>query len=284
MRIAVPGTARDAVLALTLFGAIPVIVRGISANAYTIGIVRLSIATAGMFALMAIRRELAMPRRRDLGRLAIIGLLFFGHWLTLFLGIKASSASIAAIGLSTYGVHLLILGAIFSHERIHFSDVLAVLLAAAGAVAVIPEFRLSNEIALGMLLSSLSALLYASLPILHQRWSHIPTGIRALGQFGFALLFFLLFAGRSEWTLTARDWAGLLFLAVAVTLVGHSLWVRVTTRLSPAATSIIYYGNIPIAIALGVVLLGEPLTARTVAGALLIIGGSLFGLARRASR
>jgi drug/metabolite transporter (DMT)-like permease len=275
----------DAVLALMLFGAIPVVVRGISANAYTIGIFRLTIATAGVFAIMAVRRELAVPPRRDLLRLALIGLLFFGHWLTLFLAIKASSASIGAIGLSTYGIHLLILGALFSHERIHASDVVAVLLAAAGAIAVIPEFRLSNEIALGMLLSSASALLYASLPILHQRWAHIPTSLRALGQFGFALLFFLCFAGQSRGSaLTARDWAGLLFLAIAVTLIGHSLWVRVTTRLSPAATSIIYYGNIPIAIALGVLLLGEPLTARTIFGALLIIGGSLFGLIRRATR
>jgi drug/metabolite transporter (DMT)-like permease len=70
----------------------------------------------------------------------------------------------------------------------------------------------------------------------------------------------------------------LLFLAVGVTLIAHSLWVRVTTRLSPSTTSILYYGNIPLAILLGVLVLHEPLTTRTMTGAALIIAGGLIGL------
>jgi len=203
---------------------------------------------------------------------------------TLFFAIKASSGTIGAIGLSTYGVDLLILGALFGGEKPHVTDVVAVLLAAAGAVLVVPSFTLGNATAVGMLLACFSALLYATLPLLHQRWSAIPTDVRTLGQFGFALLFFLLFVTKTEWTLAPRDWAGLLFLAVGVTLIGHSLWVRVTTRLSPAVTSIIYYGNIPVAVLLSVLLLGEPLTVRTVSGALMIVGGSVIGLAAKALR
>jgi drug/metabolite transporter (DMT)-like permease len=272
----------EAALALVLFGCIPVVVKGIAANPYTIGIFRLTCATLGVGLLMAVRGQLARVAGSDLLRLAAIGILFAAHWLTLFLAIKASSASIAAIGQSTYGIHLLILGAIAGTYTLRATDVIAVLVAAAGAVAIVPQYRLANEVALGMLLATISAMFYATLPILHQRWSHMTSATRALGQFGFALLFFLCFAAKTDWHLAPRDWAGLLFLAIGVTMIGHSLWVRVTTRLSPAATSIIYYGNIPIAVLLGVVLLGEPLTARTLLGAVLIIGGSLFGLSRRA--
>ncbi|HEY0372396.1 MAG TPA: EamA family transporter [Thermoanaerobaculia bacterium] len=274
-------TLIDAAIALVLFGCIPVVVRSISANAFTIGIFRLVIATFALGAMLLARRALHRVPLRDLARLALIGFLFSAHWLTLFLGVKASSASIGAIGLSTYGAHLLILGALFGNARIRPADVLAVLTAAIGALLVVPSFTLANDVALGMLLSSLSALLYASLPLLHQRWSHIDNGTRTLGQFAFSLLFFLFFLGRAEWTLTGRDWAGLLFLAIGVTLIGHSLWVRVTTRLSPAATSIIYYANIPITLLLGALLLGERLTARSATGAALIIGASILGLARR---
>jgi len=277
-------TAIDAAVALTLFGCIPVVVRSISANAFTIGIFRLTIATLGLGAMMIFRRQVRRVPLRDLARLAVIGFLFFAHWLTLFLGIKASSASIGAIGLSTYGAHLLILGALFGVARVRMSDVLAVLTAIAGAVLVVPAFDLGNDVALGMLLCSTSALLYASLPLLHQRWSHIDNGTRALGQFAFALAFFLLFLGKADWTLTGRDWAGLLFLAVGVTLIGHSLWVRVTTRLSSPATSILYYANIPIAIALSALLLGERLTTRSGIGAMLIIGAGVLGLSRRVMR
>lgn len=264
--------------ALILFGCIPVAVKWVAANPYTIGIFRLVIASAGACVLAGARGQLRRLPAHDVVRLATIGFFFFAHWLTLFLSIKSSSASIGAIGLSTYGVHLLLLGALAGHGRVHGSDVAAVLLAVAGAVTIVPQFRLHNEIATGMLLATISAFFYAALPILHQRWSHLPTSLRALGQFSFALGFFLLFLGKSDWSLGARDWAGLLFLAVGVTLIGHSLWVHVTSSLSPAATSIIYYGNIPIALALNAIILGEPLTARTLLGATLIIGGSIFGL------
>lgn len=273
-------TAVDAAVALLLFGCIPVVVRSISANAFTIGIFRLTVAALGLGAMMALRRQLRRVPARDVARLAVIGLLFAAHWLTLFLGIKVSSASIGAIGLSTYGAHLLILSA-FSGARVRATDVAAVLIAAAGAVLVVPSFTLSNDVALGMLLSSASALLYASLPLLHQRWSHIDDATRALGQFVFALAFFLLFLGRADWTLAPRDWGGLLFLAVGVTLIGHSLWVRVTTRLSPSVTSVVYYANIPIAIALSAIVLGERLTVRSGLGAAMIIGAGVLGLARR---
>jgi drug/metabolite transporter (DMT)-like permease len=274
-------TAVEALVALLLFGCIPVVVKLVSANPYTIGIFRLAFATLVLGGFMAVRGELRRITRGDLARLAVIGFLFFGHWLTLFFAVKVSSASIGAIGLSTYGVDLLILGILFGGERPRRAVIIAVLLAAAGAVLVIPKFDLRNDTAVGMLLACVSAAMYASLPLLHQRWSHIPTGVRTLGQFGFALLFFSLFAARTNWDLTPRDWAGLLFLAIGVTLLAHSLWVRVTTRLTPSSTSILYYGNIPVAIALGVLILHDPLTVRTISGASLIIAGGMLGLLSR---
>ena len=270
--------AMESLIAIVLFGCIPVTIRSIAANAYTIGIFRLTVATASVAIFLAVRRQLGRVDARDLARLGVIGAFFFGHWITLFFAIKGSSASIAAIGQSTYGIDLLILGALFAGERMHWTDVVAVAVAATGAVLVIPAFDLRNNVTLGMSLACLSALLYAALPLLHQRWSHIPNMMRTLGQFAFALMFFLLFAGKADWRLAPRDWAGLLFLAIGVTVIGHSLWVRVTTHLSSRVTSIIYYMNIPIAVLLGVVLLDEPLTPRMAAGAILIIGGSVFGL------
>jgi len=113
----VAAIAMEAFVALALFGCIPVAVKYVHANAYTIGIVRLGVATAFVLAATAIRRELRPLPRRDVIRLAVIGTLFFAHWLTYFLSIKISSVAIGAIGLSTYGVDLLILGALAGHGR-----------------------------------------------------------------------------------------------------------------------------------------------------------------------
>jgi drug/metabolite transporter (DMT)-like permease len=274
-------TAVEAFIALLLFGCIPVVVKLIAANPYTIGLFRLAIATSVLAAFMALRGQLRRVSRGDLLRLAVIGFLFGGHWLSLFFAVKVSSASIGAIGLSTYGVDLLLLGILFAGERPRVFVIVAVMLAAMGAVLVVPAFDLRNSTALGMLLACASALMYASLPLLHQRWSHIPTSTRTLGQFAFALLFFSLFVTRTNWNLAPRDWAGLIFLAVGVTLIAHSLWVRLTTRLSPSTTSILYYGNIPVTLALSVAVLREPLTLRTMSGAALIIAAGLIGLVFR---
>ena len=270
----------NAAIALVLFGSIPVAVRHISANPYTIGIFRLAIASV----VLGILLRPALPSsRRDWGRLAVIGFLFFGHWLTFFLSIKMSSASIAAIGLSTYGIFLILFSAVFGNHHLRLIEVAAVLVAAAGAIFIIPQLDLSNRVTIGVLLSMLSAIFYASLPILHQRWSHLPTGTRAVGQFFFALLCFLFFLPKTDWNLRPGDWYGLLFLAIGPTLIAHTLCVRVTTALPTALTSVIYYGNIPVAVALSVILLGEPLSARTVVGALMIIGGGAVGLMSRAA-
>lgn len=274
-----PALAAQSLVAILLFGCIPVTIRSIDANPYTIGIFRLAVATAFVAILLGLTHELRRVSVRDTAGLALIGFVFFAHWITLFFAVKASSASIAAIGQSTYGIDLLILTAVFTTHTVRWTDIVAVIVAAAGAVLVVPSIELSNNVTKGLALAALSAFLYAMLPLLHQRWSHIPNMTRTLGQFAFALLCFLFFAGRSEWKgLGPGDWAGLLFLAVGVTVIGHTLWVRVTTQLPPRTTSIIYYANIPVAVLLGVFLLDEPISSRTAAGAALIIAGSLFGL------
>jgi drug/metabolite transporter (DMT)-like permease len=271
-------TILETAVALLLFGCIPVVIRYVEANPYTIGIVRLVIATAGLAVIMRDRHALRALPRADLTRLVAIGVLFFAHWIVYFFAIKVSSASIGTIGLSTYGIHLLVLGAIFGGSRFTAVDTVAVTLAIGGVVLTVPEFSLGNESTLGLLLGTVSAFFYATLPILHQRWSHMSSSIRALGQFAVALACFLLFLPKAEWSLRPVDWMGLVFLGAASTLVGHGLWVRVTTRLRPATTSIVYYGSVPIAIALAVILLGEPLTTRMAIGGSLIVGGSILGL------
>lgn len=277
------GTLAEAALALALFGAIPVVIKAIAANAFTIGIVRLVVATAGAFVFAAAKRELHV-NRRDVPKLILIGAIFFAHWITYFFAIKIASASIGAIGLSTYGIHLLLLGALTRKSGIHLVDGAAVLIAIIGAILVVPELTLRSSTVAGIALASLSAFLYATLPLLHQRYAAIPMSTRTFGQFAAALALFLLFVPLSNWNLTARDWAGLAFLGIGSTLIGHSLWVRVTTTLTPAATSVIYYGNLPFALALSVIFLKERFTARTAAGALLIIAGGIIGLLSQARR
>src|SRR5688572_30109382 len=108
----------EAAVTILMMGAVPIIIRHISANPWTIGLVRLGVATAGMLLVIQLTRRWVTPSWREVRALALIGVLFGAHWALYFLSIKASSAAIAVIGQSTFGVHLVILGWLIGHHRV----------------------------------------------------------------------------------------------------------------------------------------------------------------------
>jgi len=271
----------EAGVSVLLFGCVPVVIKYLSANAFTIGIFRLGVASICMLAMLRAKKELFRLKRKELLILTSIGLLFGAHWMTHFISIKVSSASIASIGLSTYGIHLILLTRFVEKNRVTLSDGIAVFLAAAGSILIIPQFSLSNHTTLGVCLGIISGLFCAILPVLHQRYAHIPSSMRAFAQFLFGFVFFLFFFPLSEWSLPPRDWFWLVFLAVIGTFVAHTLWVRVTTTLSTKATSVIFYLFVPIAMLLSFLLLDEPMSGEKVVGAAAVIAGNLFGLSRQ---
>jgi drug/metabolite transporter (DMT)-like permease len=268
----------EAAVTILLMGAVPVLIRHSNANVYTIGIVRLAFAAGGLWlALLALGR---LPRAtpRQWATLAVLGLVFGAHWVTFFVSIKMASASIAVIGQSTFGVHLVVIGALIGHHRVTRLDAGAVGLAVAGSLLVAPEWRLGNADTAGFLLAIFSASLYAVLPIVHQRNADLPSSTRAFGQFLFGLCFFLLFLPQADFRLGLVDWWWLFVLGTACTLVAHTFWTRLSTRLPTLTTSVLYYLSVPVALALSATLLGEAVTLSMVAGAALIVAANLVRL------
>lgn len=248
----------------------------VSANSITIGIARLAITVVILLPTLAITRRLKGISSADIRQLAVMGVFFALHWLAFFFGIKI--ASIATVGLSTYGVHLVVLGWFFNRSKVTSLDLLVLALAVTGSILAVPEFSIRNQEVIGLGLGVLSGFFYAFLPILQQRNAHLPALTRALGQFVFGLVVFLLLWPLSNWDLSAHDWLGLLFLGIMCTLVSHTLWVRVTTMLSTKTTSVIYYLYVPVSLALSVVVLGERVNTAMVVGAGLIIAANVIGV------
>ncbi len=271
----------EAGITVFLFGCVPIVIKYISANAFTIGIFRLGLASLCMLAFLWVKGQFSVMSPRDLLILAIIGCLFGAHWLTHFISVKVASPSIASIGLSTYGIHLILLTRLVSKNRVSVSDIIAVVLAVAGSVLIIPQFSLSNNTTLGACLGIISGFFYALLPILHQKFSQIASSMRAFGQFFFGFVFFAFFFPLSEWDLPRSDWVWMVLLALLGTFIAHTLWVRVTTTLSTKTTSLLFYLFVPVTMILSFLLLNEPLGTGKIAGATLVITGNVFGLSRQ---
>jgi drug/metabolite transporter (DMT)-like permease len=265
-----------AILAILLMSFVPLIIRWTNANEVTIGIVRLAIGALGLAIIQLVSKRKTLLTRQDWGWLLALGMLFGIHWLSYFHSIKLAGASLAAIGVATFGIHLLVLNAFFLKQRLTLIDAAAVALSIVGILLASPTFDLNPESGKGFLIAILSGLLYAFLPLINRKITHLTTNTRALGQFGFGLIFFLFLLPQADFNLQSNDWYGLIFLGLFSTLIAHTLWLKVSTELAPQITAVIYYAYIPVALILSYWFLNEPLTWQKVTGALLIIVANIL--------
>jgi drug/metabolite transporter (DMT)-like permease len=265
-----------ALLAILLMSVVPVLIKWIDANEITIGIVRLFIGALGLGLLIQIKNRWVTISRQQRNWLFLLGSVFAVHWYSYFLSIKMTDASLAAIGVSTFGIHLLFLNLLFKQEIFSRIDLLAVGVCILGIILAAPTFALEPQKWLGFGISVISGFLYACLPLINKQIVEIPTQIRAFFQFGIALLIFLLFIPYATFELSTRSWQGLIMLGVFSTLIAHTLWLKVSTELPANLTAVVYYGYVPISLGLSYLLLDESLHPNKLVGAGLIIVANIL--------
>lgn len=275
-------TGAEAGLSLLLMAAVPAVIKFNSATPLTIGLFRLAVATTLIVVFLRPGAESRPFTYRMIMPLLLIGLFFALHWITYFLSIKKATATIGLLGISTYGIHLIFLGWAVRKNKPGLFDYVALLIALTGTYLVVPDFSLRDSTSLGILLAIFSGFCFAVLPVLHQRYAYIPERIRIFGQFFVALLVFSALSPWTNWQLSTIDWWALLYLAIPGTFIAHTLWVRVTTRLSTTVTSLIFYLLIPLTMITSHFWLGEPMPLMKIIGALLIVSGNLLSLSRKA--
>lgn len=263
-----------AIVAVLTMSAVPVLVKSTDANISTIGISRLAIAVLAFAPFILLRGHLLRLTRRQWLQLAVIGCTFGLHWLTYFASIKLATAAIAALAILTYSVQYLLLAYIFNRESVAPLEWLAIGICFAGCVVVSPELSFGNDVTLGIAVGLLSALLYAAMPLLHQRASDIGTLERTFGQFFFALLIFLPLWGQTNWDIGTTDVYQLLVLGLLCTVFSHGLWVKASTELPAIYASMIYFLYLPGALVGSMIFLGEPLTSRKLLGCTMVVVAS----------
>ncbi|MCA9234023.1 MAG: DMT family transporter, partial [Planctomycetales bacterium] len=275
------------VAAVLLFGTVPACIRTIHFDSVALGIARLGLAALGMTLVLALAGNRPFGRGRDwslatLTPLAAIGGVFGVHWLLFFLSIKLASASIGAIGFSTYGVQLALIGWAAGHPRPGWRTAVGVALAMVGSWCCLPAGEtaaVGDRFGLGLLLGILCGTAYAVLPLLHQRYAEIDHNVRTWGQFTFGLCVFLACAPAArQWGRNLTDVWMLIHLGIVVTLVGHLLWVHATTELPIRITSVLAYLQLPAALAVNHFAIGEPMTVWMLAGAGCIVAANALAL------
>tara|TARA_R110001592_G_scaffold93054_1_gene270498 strand:- start:7284 stop:8147 length:864 start_codon:yes stop_codon:yes gene_type:complete len=267
----------EGLIAVFLFGITPIFIKEVSANAVTIGLVRLVIGASFLF-FIAGNKNLKKLTKKDWKALVLIGIVFGAHWITYFMSVKLATPSMAILSVSSFGLHMIYLNWIINKKKPSVYDIIAVLIALFGIYLIVPAFDLSNNLTTGILVGLVSAAFFAILPFIQQRNQHLDSMTRAFGQYSFALIVFLPMSFESNWDLTQQDWVYLIILGTVCTVGAHTLWLRASTVLPPTNTSLIFYLGTPIAMITSFIFLDEAMPTQKIVGAGLIISANVFAV------
>ena len=255
-----------AVISQLILTLVPVGIKATSANIWEIGVVRLIIA-CGFLAFFFKKGIL-----KDIKKSYLLGIFFFIHWSTYAYSVKVSSPSTAVIGLSFYGIILLFYSKFFLKKNIqpifYFFMAIAFL-----STRLVVEGDLELN---GFIWGFISSIFYAFLPIINIKNKDIPANHRAFSQFFITLPFYLIFGFSSfEFQFDSFNWGILILLGIGGTLIGHGLWLKVTTLLPTTISGGFYYLAIPLAMIYEYLLLEIPVSLKKILGATLILFANL---------
>ena len=249
----------------------------------TFAAIRFVIASAIIFSIIRIRR-LRLPRARaDWILLAITGTLSFGlNYGLVFWGEQYISSGLAALLQAT----LPAFGLVFAHfhlpgERLSWAKIGGVVLGVCGVGVVFSnQLAIAGTMALaGCVALILSAMFAAYSNVLVKAYGkNMDPAVLAAGQMLFGLLL-LLVVGiplegnplRFQWTTMA--WVALLYLAVVGTVVAFLLYYWLLQNMDVTKSMLIALVTPIVAVLLGMIVLDEQFSWRTLAGGAMIMMG-----------
>jgi drug/metabolite transporter (DMT)-like permease len=231
------------------------------------------------------------PRGRlepsEYARIAMLGVLFFVLFPWAFnASLQYNPAARGAVGLATIPIQTLLVAAAFGREPLTAAKIAGVLLAFLGVFVVFGAAafgRGNSDYLIGdglMLLGVLCAAIY-SVFSRATLMRHGPIFVTALAMaFAVAGLLPVVALHRGSLALpalTLAGWIAVIFLGTIAGAVQFSLFMWALRWLSPT-TTVLYLTLNPIAaMVLGILVLGESLTAELIAGMALVLTGILVG-------
>jgi drug/metabolite transporter (DMT)-like permease len=250
----------------------------------TLALSRCVLAALILWPLLGRQGRHALPRG-DRGRIAAMGIVGFGAAFALAnAGLARSTAANAALLIIVEPITIILLSSLMLGERLRRRERIGAGLALSGTVLVVtngipgisatlaPSWR-------GDLLLVAAGVGYAAYSLIGRDVlrRHAPLPVTALSiAWGTVPLvplaaFEWVSGARPVWT--AGTVAGTLYLGVVITALGYLVWNWALERV-PAPRAAVFLNVQPIAGALlGVLVLGDAMTAFTVAGGVLIVMG-----------
>lgn len=243
------------------------------------------VAATPILLLIAWHHDRCLPRLGDLPTLAGLGLLGVCFNQVLFIiGLQYTTATNAAILMSSIPVFAVAVGALLKIERIGRWRLTGIALAITGALVVLGpgQFSGGSAVFLGNLLILLNCLSYSTFLVLQRPvLERLPWRTTIAWSFLFGGIAVILLAARDLSrldleTVSNAAWAGLAYIIVFPTIVSYSINTWAVKRSSPSLAAAYTTAQPLFAAALASWFLGETLGRRQAVGFALIATGLIW--------
>lgn len=264
--------------AVLLFGLAGVIGRAVSLPAVIVTLGRVVFSAVFLLLYLAFRkRGIRLDRKRDIGLMAVSGVILAAHWTTFLQSVQVSGVAVGTITFSTFPIFVTFLEPVFFREKLRLKNVLTAALMLLGVLIMAgrpePDTRLTEGIMWGMG----GSVTYAVLTLTNRKLSAAyDGGLISFYEQSVAAIVLLPALLILKPTFTVTDLAALLLLGILCTAVAHSLFISGLRRVK-AQTAGIISGMEPVyGIALAFLLLQEVPGIPILIGGAIILGTSLF--------
>lgn len=272
------------ILSMAIFGTLAPFVRNVSVSSGELALYRAVLATIliGTFLLVTGQKLPLKSLGIELFLLLSSGIAMGFNWILLFEAYKYTTVAISTLSYYFAPVIVTIVCPFLFKEKLTGKQILCFVLSTAGLSLVIGIHNLGKggNDTIGILFGLGAAVLYATVILLNKFIKGV-TGIhRTFLQFVAAILVlipYVAFTGGFHLSsLNGTGWICLLVVGLVHTGITYCLYFSSLKELPGQETAILSYIDPLVAVIIGVVVLGEPLSWQQLAGGAMILGFTLW--------
>lgn len=262
-------------LAVLLFGFPGVIGKLLPLTPVQLTWFRVFLASLGLLTVLIWQKEkFGLKKSGDLWMILTSGLLLGLHWTAFFHSVQVSTVAVGMLSYSTFPIFTIFLEPWLLQVKFRRFYLLLALACFLGVALMVPEFRFSNRIFLGVAWGILSGLSFSFLTIINRvlsaRYSSL---LVAFYQDSLAMVFLmpLFLSSLPSPSFGVKGISLLLFLGLICTAGAHTMFIRGLRFIEARLTSLVSSLEPVYGIVLGYFWLQEVPELRTIFGGLLIL-------------
>ena len=270
--------------AMAIFGTLAPFVRNIPVTSAELSLFRAVLAASliGIFLLVTRQTIPIKSLKKELILLMCSGASMAVNWILLFEAYKYTTVAIATLSYYFAPVLVTVASAFLFREKLGKKQIICFVMSTLGLIIVtgITNLGSGSNNAVGILFGLGAAVLYAVCILLNKAIKGVGGIQRTFLQFVAAIAVMVPYVafsgGVSLDSMTTLGWGCLLIVGLVHTGITYCLYFTAVERIPGQEVAILSYIDPLVAVVIGVVVLGEPLSLQQMIGGAMILGFTLW--------